>query len=109
MKARSVVYPVVALAIAATATLGPAMPAYAVGGNCTSAVEHRSQTGFDAYRVRASCSSLQSDSKARGALDFAAAVDTFTPYFTALNTSYYSDWINAYPGPRGSYTEVRHV
>lgn len=68
-------------------------PAYAVGGSCRAYEEKKSQSFQpDAYRVRAICSSLQSDTKARGVLMLDAAPDETTVWFTGLNINRYSAW-----------------
>jgi hypothetical protein len=59
----------------------------------------------DLTRVRAACSSLQGDSKARGVLD-RAGTDCHTAWFTTINKSYYSDW---WLSGRGTRVEIAHV
>lgn len=85
--------------------------ANAVGGNCSSSRETKSHIGPDEYRVRASCASLQADSKARGVLDINLANDYETVWFTALNTSKYSGYTYCiYPNTcNNTYVRIAHV
>ncbi len=99
--------------VAAAGVLGGAIVAFsaagafAVGGNCTASPENVSLTGPDGTRVKASCSSLQGDSKARGTLDLTFALDKHTAWFTALNTVYRSGYDI---GPNnGTYYTIAHV
>jgi hypothetical protein len=72
--------------------LYPATPAAAVGGNCSSWAERKVvDWAPDKWRVGAKCSSLQSDSKAKGVGDVDGP-DHNTAWFTVLNTSRYSSW-----------------
>lgn len=97
---------VCALAAAGVA-LAPA-EANAVGGNCSIALEKKVVSwNPDVYRVRAWCSSLQADSRAQGVLDRTASLDAQTPWFTALNTNYYSEYK---VGPiAGTYVKISHL
>lgn len=102
----------VMLGVAATVLAGGmvavgATSAFAVGGTCSASKENVSLTGPDGVRVKASCSSLQGDSMARGNLDVTFALDEHTSWFTSLNTVYRSDYV---VGPTGSasYT-ITHV
>ncbi|WP_447645335.1 hypothetical protein [Nocardioides zeae] len=65
--------------------------AEAVGGNCSSVRQEIDVFGPNAYRVRAKCTSLQGDSKARGVLDISGDTDKRTEWFTTVNKYYYSD------------------
>lgn len=81
--------------------------AFAVGGNCTAVKENVDLTGPDGSRVRASCSSLQGDSKAQGSLDLVWAPDLYTAWFTSLNVTYRSGYDR---GPsRGASYAIAHV
>jgi hypothetical protein len=62
----------------------------------------------DLYRPEGRCSSLQADSKARGALDRALAGDAYTPWFTQTGVWKSGNWAD-YVGVRGAYTEIRAV
>jgi len=64
----------------------------AVSGSCTSSRQEREIWGPNSFRVRAKCSSLGSDSKARGVLDIASEPDMQTGWFTDLNTYHYSSY-----------------
>ncbi|MGL5864671.1 MAG: hypothetical protein ACRCYX_02200 [Dermatophilaceae bacterium] len=83
----------VATAAFAVAGLAYAVPASAVGGDCTSwHNEQAVNNSPNKYRVGATCRSLQSDSKTRGVLVADNQGDGFTTWFTRTNISYYSDW-----------------
>lgn len=71
--------------------------AEATGGNCSSIRQEKEDTGYNSFRVRASCSSLQADSKAKGVLEKAGASDPETAWFTALNTYKYSNYTTCSP------------
>lgn len=65
--------------------------AMAVGGNCTATKGTIARTGPDNYYVIARCSSLQSDSRARGILGVSGPdFDQTTSWFTTLNRNYNS-------------------
>lgn len=83
-----------AVMVVAAGTLMAVTPssAEAVGGNCSSIRQEKEDTGFNSFRVRARCSSLQADSKAKGVLEKAAASDPETAWFTQLNTYKYSNY-----------------
>ncbi len=66
--------------------------ATAVGGSCDSKRVEREIWGPNSYPVRAWCSSLQSDSRAKGILDIASEPDMNTQWFTRVNVSYTSDF-----------------
>lgn len=71
----------------------------AVGGNCSTVRESQVvNLAPDNYRVRASCASLQADSKARGVLDRTGGIGSYTGWFTTLNKYYYSSWGNCMLG-----------
>jgi hypothetical protein len=75
----------------------------AVGGSCHSNMEKEVRDlSPDAYRVRAICSSLDSDTKARGVLD-RPGNDCETVWFTTVNKSYYSGWCTS---GRGTFTKL---
>lgn len=79
-----VIAPAVAFAPAALA---------AAGNNCSAAKETKAVSGLpDPSRVRAACSSLSANTKAKGILDLTAANDYETQWFTRLNTNYYSGY-----------------
>jgi hypothetical protein len=104
---------VVAQAIVLAATTGAlvsagAQSATAVGGNCTSTRQTQDVTGPNNYRVRASCSSLQGDSKARGILD-RNGTDARTAWFTARDKYYYSGWTTCIAGCSNTRVEIAHV
>lgn len=94
-----------ALVLAGTGLVSAA-PAHAIGGDC-SAVKEK-QSGLDNYRSRAWCKSLQGDSKARPKLIRDGGPDYTGPYFTRLNTSYYTNWYSCYLGCSAAY-EIAHV
>ncbi len=96
----------VALVGSLSLVLGPTQ-ASAVGGNCSAAVEHQPRTGPDYYRARASCSSLQADSKARPVLDVWGP-NSYGPWFTGLNTYYYSPW-GDFVIVYGAMVQIAHV
>jgi hypothetical protein len=97
----------VATLLSGAAVAATADAALAVGGTCSATTENVSLTGPDGKRVKASCSKLEGDSKARGTLDLVAASDKHTAWFTGLNTAYRSDYDR---GPnRGSYYTIAHV
>ena len=98
----------VAVALALAAGLLAPAPAYAVGGNCSSALEKEERSWQpDVYRVRARCSSLQADSKAQGVLDRNVSQDGYTQWFTRIDFNYYSGW---YVGPiSGTYVKISHL
>lgn len=60
-------------------------PAGAIGGSCSSAMEKQVVSGPDMYRVRASCSSIDSDTKVRGMLVIDGDLDAPTAWFTTPN------------------------
>lgn len=66
--------------------------ATAVGGQCDSKRMEKEILGPNSYAVRAWCSSLNSDSKAKGILDIASEPDMNTQWFTRTNTNYTSDY-----------------
>lgn len=74
------------------AFIGMAQTAEATGGTCYSVRQENEIFGPNSYRVRAYCSALNSDSRARGVLDIASEPDVNTGYFTTLNKYYYSDY-----------------
>lgn len=82
--------------------------AQAVGGTCSSVRQKDERFGPDYYRVRASCSSLNGDSKARGILD-KNGVDQRTQFFTTLNKYYYSSWVDCLSGCKNTRVEIAHV
>jgi hypothetical protein len=101
-----------ALAVMATgvAVVGLALPAQAVGGNCSSVVQEKEDPFANKFRVRAICSSLQADSKARGTLIINGSGDKHTSWFTAINTYRYSDYTDLYGWEvGGSRVEIEHV
>lgn len=84
---------VACLTLAAAGMIVATPAAQAVGGSCRAYEEKKAQSFRpDAYRVRAICSSLQADSKARGTLLVENAVDEHTVWFTGLNINRYSSW-----------------
>lgn len=85
-----------------------AAPANAIGGNCSASLQEDEVFGPNKFRARASCSSLQGDSKARAKLVRDGGPDYSGSYFTRLNTSYYTDWYTCYAGCR-SAVEIAHV
>jgi hypothetical protein len=99
---------VAALLASAGFTLALA-PASAVGGNC-SAIKQKQEVSWDLdrHRVRAFCSSLQGDSKARGTLVRNGGPDVHTSWFTTKNKYYYSAWGNCYAGC-STRVQIEHV
>lgn len=85
-----------------------AAPANAVGGSCSATLQEKEQTGLNGFRSRASCSSLQGDSRARPRLIRDGGPDYTGPYFTTLNKYYYTDYYTCYAGCSASY-EIGHV
>jgi hypothetical protein len=85
--------------------------AEAVGGSCSSTRQKDEVFGPDHYRVRASCSSLQGDSKAQGVLDVNADNDYETSWFTTINKYYYSGWRSCvWPSTcDNTYVKLAHV
>lgn len=96
-----------AVVVAGLGVLAP-VQASALGGTCSSAEEKQVRDWApDLYRVRASCSKLNSDTKARGILDLSLAVDKSTAWFTTLNTNYYSSWTDS-DSRNGTRVELAH-
>lgn len=85
--------------------VGMAQSANAVGGNCSSTRQEKEDWGPNSFRVRAVCSSLQANTKARGTLDVALNNDKSTIWFTGLNKYYYSGYTDC--GPSFSCTNTR--
>jgi hypothetical protein len=93
VSSRRVLSHTVALALMTGTVLAIVAPqAEAVGGNCSSVRQEKDDTGYNSYRVRARCSSLNADSKAKGVLDKSGASDPETTWFTQLNTYKYSNY-----------------
>lgn len=88
------------IAVAATAPLLVLLPASAVSGTCSARMEEREIVGPNEYRVRAWCSSLARNTKARGELvRTGPIINRYTIWFTDdSGRSYYSGWYDA-----GSY------
>ena len=66
--------------------------ASATGGTCITSRLEREIWGPNSYAVRASCSYLQSTTKARGILDISGEPDMQTSWFITLNKYYVSDY-----------------
>lgn len=99
-----------AAACASTLLVATGQSASAVGGSCYSTRQEDGRTGPNAYRVRAYCTSLQGDSKAKGVLDIAFANDVETSWFTTLNTYRYSDWVVCWPNScNNTRVDIAHV
>lgn len=62
------------------------------GGNCYHIKQEKSKVGPNDFRVRAHCSSLRGDQKARGTLDVRLDTDKHTSWFTTRNKYYYSGY-----------------
>lgn len=60
------------------------------------------------YRVRAICSSLQHDSKARGVLERNGGVNSYTQWFTRTGFYYVGSWGNCMAGCTAK-VEIRGV
>ena len=98
----------VGLLLAAVAVIGVPQTAEAYGGNCSSS--RQKDTGFiDKFRVRASCSSLQANSKALGWLDRTGDPDVDTGWFTVLNTYRYSAYVSCILTCNNTYTKTGPV
>lgn len=82
----------VGVACASSVLVSTGQSASAVGGSCSSIRQEDERLGPNAYRVRARCTAMEGDSKARGVLDVAFANDEETAWFTVLYTYKYSDW-----------------
>ena len=96
-------------ALVAAGLVAPS-PAFAVGGNCSANTEKQARSFQpDLWRVAASCSSLQADSKARGTLSAPRHVDYHTQWFTGLNTTYRSGWTTSIYGTPSARSEITHV
>lgn len=98
--------------IAVGSGLALSVPASAVGGDCSTALEKKAQTARpDAYRVRAICRSLDAESMARGTLIVNNGNPDFhTSWFTGLNTNYYSNWHTLFSWDvGGTKIEFAHV
>lgn len=99
------------VAIAVLTTMGVGVPilaattapAWAISGSCSAVRETDSQIGLDAYRARASCSSLSGDAKARAKLVRDGGPDYTSSWFTTLNKSYYTGWYTCYLGCHATY------
>lgn len=91
-----------------TGLVAVATPANAVGGNCSASKQENDVFGPNEYRSRASCSSLQGDSRARPKLIRDGGPDYTGPYFTTLNKYYYTGWYTCYAGCTAAY-EIAHV
>lgn len=83
-------------------------PANAVGGNCSATRQMREVVGPNEYRSRASCSSLQGDTRARAQLNRDGGPDYFSSWFTRLNTYYYTGYYSCYSGCSATY-QIDHV
>lgn len=96
--------------VGGTILVAQAPTASAIGGNCSAIRQHQVRNNLpDLYRVRASCSSLQGDSKARGVLDRnLVPTALYTSWFTSLNKYYYSGWGDSIYGS-SARTEIKGV
>lgn len=109
MKAYTFVTTAVAVPFVMTmTTVATATAAYAVGGDCHANRQHQAVTGYDNYRARAACDSLDGDSMARPKLIRDGGPDYTGPYFTTLDKYYYTSWYTCYAGCSASY-EIAHV
>lgn len=77
--------------------------AEAISGTCSATKQKDEQFGPDQYRVRASCSKLSGDAKARGQLTRDNQADEHTSWFTTLNKYYYSPWDDCLWGCSATY------
>ena len=81
--------------------------AFAVGGTCKASTQTRGTwLPGDDWRVRASCSSLQSDSKARGVLDINNLPAASTAWFTDIGVVHYSGWRTPWPATPKARAEI---
>ena len=93
-----------ALGLAVPVSVGVASsPACALSGACSATRETKSQVGLDAYRTRASCSSLSGDARARAKLIRRGGPDYYSSWFTTLNKSYYTNYYTCYLGCSATY------
>lgn len=83
--------------------------AEAISGNCTAVKQKDDVFGPDQYRVRAICSSLSGDAKARGTLDRNNQVDKHTSWFTTRNKYYYSGWDDCLGGTCSAKIDLASV
>jgi hypothetical protein len=97
-----------ALAMFAVFLVSPTA-AQAVGGSCTSTRQSRAGSipGTTEYRSAASCSALNSDSRARAKLIRNLGPDYTGSYFTALNVWKYTGYYTCYSGCSDAY-EIAH-
>ena len=82
--------------------------AEAVSGTCSATKQKDEVFGPDQYRVRAWCSSLSGDAKARGNLNRNNQVDEHTAWFTTLNKYYYGSWDDCLWSCSANY-QISHV
>lgn len=95
---------ILTLSVAFVISPAPA-PAQAIGGDCT-AVRESGSGGT--YRARASCASLNADSRARAKLVRNLGPDYTSSWFTALNVWRYTGWYTCYSGCSAA-PEISHV
>lgn len=94
---------VLAASLISTSSAYAADSSVRASGNCGGTQEEKVvNNALNDWRVRARCSSLGANSKARGVLDIPGDVDTATSYFTVLNTNRYSSYRkSAFGDPTG--------
>ena len=100
---RAVVAVLTAMGIGVPIVAATVAPAWALSGSCSAVRETDSRIGLDAYRTRASCTSLSGDAKARAKLVRDGGPDYTSSWFTTLNKSYYTGWYTCYAGCHATY------
>jgi len=107
VRGKRVIGAVLATLMGVTGVAVSASPASAVGGNCNAWVNKQVRPSApDLYQPAAFCTSLHSDSKARGGLNLTGAPDAYTPWFTQTGVTKYGTWAD-YIGVNGAYPEIR--
>lgn len=94
-----------------TAALGivvPSTPAHAVYADCNTRLEHRAQTGLDAYRAGAYCYQIGADTKVQAHLVRNGGPDYYSVWFTGTYIWRNTNWATCYAGCHDTY-EIDHV
>lgn len=105
----------IAAAIAALSLAAPVGAASASPNNgtnpeapyCHAYVEKNSALGIDKYAVSMYCYEIPAGVEVRAGLDLPLADDVHTVWTSTAGKIMYSGWVGDWPGPRGTYIEVR--
>lgn len=95
-----------ALVGVATTTLGvvgQTATAHAAYADCDSTLQHKAQTGLDAYRAGAYCYQVGVDSKVRAQLVRNGGLDAYSVWFTGEYVWRYTAWHTCYAGCTDGY------